>query len=242
MRYCVFSDVHGNIDAFSMFILESKKQCIDEYIFLGDLIGYSANPCECIDSMMGLKPSILISGNHESVIVGKFNADNFNPLAKTAINWTIKKLRKSDFQYLDTFIQSSTYKEMTFVHGSLNDPERFNYIFSSDDAFLSFEMIKTKICFIAHTHVPTVFLEKRAGVIQKPAIDFIVKEDEKYIVNVGSVGQPRDKDNRICYCIYDDEKNTIEFKRADYNIKNAQKKIIAAGLPIFLAYRLEVGR
>jgi diadenosine tetraphosphatase ApaH/serine/threonine PP2A family protein phosphatase len=242
MRYCIFSDVHGNREAFEAVMAAFAKEGVDQHLFLGDIIGYGADPHACIAGLKALKPQILTAGNHEWGVLGLLDMEYFNEYAEAAVEWTKNLLHQEELDYLKSFRLFHEDGELTFVHGSLEQPARFKYILDNDDADLSLRLLRTPLCFVGHTHVPgAYFFEKGEAIFTKgPKVS--IEPDKKYIINAGSVGQPRDGDPRASYVIYDDKEKTVEIKRVAYDIKTAQKKIVKAGLPAWLATRLAEGR
>ncbi len=241
MRYGIFSDVHGNLEAFDAALDFYKKEAIDKFIYLGDIIGYGANPNECTALLRRLNP-VCIAGNHDWAAIGEFSVSYFNEAAKDAISWTKTHLTEENIKYLHTF--SLIHQEDNFicVHGSLAEPQNFNYIFDIGDAQLSFSYLKKQICFVGHSHRMEVYCEQDGMVSVIGGQQIKLEKSKRYIINVGSVGQPRDRDPRLALCIYDDTAGVVKFIRLEYNIKKAADKIIANGLPLFLAQRLYVGR
>jgi len=239
MRYGIFSDIHSNIEAFTVAIDYYKKEKIDTFIFLGDIIGYGANPKEAISLLRALNP-ICIAGNHDWGVIDKLSADCFNEYAREAIIWTkAQLLQESD--YLRKF--PLTYQSENFLccHGRLNSPKDFNYIRGSNDARENFESLKTRILFVGHSHRSQIYYKNINGIFFHPEASIYIKADEKYIINVGSIGQPRDRDSRLSLCVYDSGKGTVSIRRLKYDVQLAAEKITMAGLPQILASRLFVG-
>jgi diadenosine tetraphosphatase ApaH/serine/threonine PP2A family protein phosphatase len=240
MRYGIFSDVHSNLEAFQAVYDYYKKQKIDKFIFLGDIIGYGADPRQVISLLKTLNPRC-IAGNHDWALLDKFSIDRFNPQAKEAILWTKTELFPEQIRYLRTFELTHETDDFICVHGSLEEPHKFNYILDTTDAEINFPLLKKKICFVGHSHRREVFCLKEDRSSRLFTNTIKIRNDEKYIINVGSVGQPRDRDPRASLCVYDSDKNIVIFKRLDYNIKGAAAKILKAGLPSVLAERLYIG-
>ena len=218
------------------------KEKIDQHIFLGDIVGYGADPHACITGLRLLKPQVLTAGNHEWGVLGLLDMEFFNEYAEAAIKWTKNLLNGDELDYLKRFRIFCEAGDLTLVHGSLDQPARFRYILDSDDADLSLRLSRTPICFVGHTHVPGAYFFENGEVVNTKGPKVRIEADKKYIINAGSVGQPRDGDPRASYLIYDDKEKTAEIKRVTYDIKTAQKKIIKAGLPAWLASRLAEGR
>ncbi|MDD5496318.1 MAG: metallophosphoesterase family protein [Candidatus Omnitrophica bacterium] len=241
MRYGLISDIHGNLEAFQASLEALSKLNIDKYLCIGDIVGYGADPKACIALVKSLEPVALVSGNHEWGVLGLLDLEYFNEYAKEAILWTKVALDKGDSDYLLSF--RLIYKDdgMTLVHGTLDHPEDFNYTLDINDAYISMKLMKTSLCFVGHSHVPGIFYSEGDGIKANAAPEVKIEEDRKYVVNIGSIGQPRDGDPRASYAVFDDEKKTVEIRRVAYDIKKAQEKILKAGLPGRLASRLSLG-
>ncbi|MDD5681039.1 MAG: metallophosphoesterase family protein [Candidatus Omnitrophica bacterium] len=241
MRYGIFSDVHSNVEAFESVIDAFKKEKIDIYVSVGDIVGYGAEPSRAIEMTKRLTGNA-VCGNHDRGSVGLLDISSFNPFAREAVLWTVKKLNAPEQVYLKALKTVYEDENITAVHGSLDEPEQFHYILDVNAASETFGLMKTRICFIGHSHSPAIFM--KTGRKTKPLLTAGAKIEKgaSYIVNVGSVGQPRDGDPRACYAIFDTAKNDIEIKRVPYDIGKAQDKILAAGLPPILAGRLSEGK
>ncbi len=243
MRYALFADIHSNLEAFRAVREEFKRVRIDEYICLGDIVGYAANPNECIQLVKELGPITIIAGNHDWASVGKTDIDYFNPIAKEAILWTQSKLTEENKRFLADLPLTKEFTDFVIVHGSLYSPEKWHYIFTFQDAKRNFAYQKKRICFLAHSHQPFIISsDKRGNCEEVMGMKVSLRDDYRYLVNIGSVGQPRDGDPDASYCLYDRDNKEIEIKRVSYQLKEAQDKIIAAGLPQELAWRLSLGR
>jgi predicted phosphodiesterase len=241
MRFAIFSDIHSNLEALNSVLCAYQQERIDKYLCVGDIVGYGANPTECI-KIVRERNIPAVAGNHDWASSGKFSIEYFNPYAREAVSWTRKKLDSADVNYLNDL--QLVYEEGDFclVHGTLVKPEHFDYLFELSDAQDSFEALKTKLCFVGHTHYPIVFKRGGQRIEYVKDMHISVEPDKQYIINVGSVGQPRDGDNRACLCIYDSEEKAVEIKRVEYDIRVAQKKILKEGLPPSLANRLILGQ
>jgi len=240
MRYGIFSDVHGNLEAFRVACDYLDKERIDKCIFNGDIIGYGANPRECLEFLKKIDP-IIVAGNHDWTAAGKFSLDYFNPQAKDALLWTKEELREEDLSFLNSFSLKYTGPDFICVHGSLSDPAEFNYIIYSYDASLNFSLFNKQILFIGHSHRAEAFSIKDEKISYIKSEEVKIDSKTKYIINVGSVGQPRDRDPRLSLCIYDSDEGLVKFVRLEYNIKKAADKILEKGLPSLLATRLFEG-
>lgn len=250
MIFVIFSDAHANLEALETFFEHTDRMQYDHIYNLGDLIGYGANPNECVEAVQrrGI-PSV--AGNHDDVALDKYDPDSFNPDARNAVEWCRKTIREENMDYLrglkDFIWLDSSLGKVLIVHGSPVDKDE--YVVSKWHAERTFDnMMKRDIAlsFVAHTHKPCLWRQTPDG----EAAHFTPPEDGaavalnpacKAVVNVGSVGQPRDGDPRGCYVVWDDDAHTVQFKRFAYPISKAQKKIRDAGLPAFHADRLAGG-
>jgi len=241
MRYGILSDIHSNLEALETVLHELSREHIDSYLCLGDIVGYGADPNRCIHLIRELDPPLVI-GNHDAGCTGRLSLGYFNEYARSALIWTMDRLDEQEAQYIKTppYVIRSNEKH-TLVHGTIDSPDIFNYMLTPEQAGASFHILETQILFLGHTHVPGIFEGRNEKVIYyyKPKIK--LSERSRYIVNAGSVGQPRDGDPRASFVIYDTLKKTIEMKRVEYPIKHTAEKILKAGLSEFLANRLEQG-
>lgn len=240
MRYGIFSDIHSNLEALEEVLKAYQKEDIDSYFCLGDLVGYATEPNECIEKIKNLN-CVTIAGNHDWACINKLSLDYFNDLARRSIIWTKPKLKQENKNYLESLNLIYKDKNFTLTHGSLDNPQEFYYIFDAKDCVETFNLLETNICFIGHTHRAGFFIKAEEN-ISYSTVPIKIEKSKKYIVNVGSVGQPRDRDPRASFCIYDTKKQEVEIKRIDYKFKRTSNKIIEAGLPLFLAERLLVGQ
>ena len=240
MRYGIFSDTHSNLEAFQAVIKSMEGEKIDTYICGGDIVGYGADPSRCIELTRELTQTV-VCGNHDWAVTGLFDTSYFNPYAMEAISWTAKNLNQSEKDYLRNLRTIYEDETLTLVHGSLYEPEMFHYVQDVYSAIQTFGLMKRRVCFIGHSHSPVIFSKVGDDIAHTRQSRVALEEGVLYIVNVGSVGQPRDGDPRACYAIFDLDDNTIELKRVPYNIKKAQAKILKAGLPRVLAERLSTG-
>jgi predicted phosphodiesterase len=240
MRYAVISDIHGNLEAFEAVLEAISKDKVDKYLFLGDVVGYGADPSTCIRLLKSIAPAIMITGNHEWGVLNQIDISYFNDAARSALVWNRDTLDQSDIAFIKSFELVYEGKEFSMVHGELSSPEEFSYILNDYDAYHNMKSMKSPICFVGHSHVAGVYY---SGTRVKFTTDkILIEPNKKYVVNAGSVGQPRDSNPLAAYVIYDDKESTVEVKRVAYDIKKAQDKILQAGLPPILAYRLAQGR
>lgn len=242
MKAAIISDVHANLEALHVVLKDIKKRRLKSIFCLGDLVGYGANPNECID--LCLKESkVVVAGNHDWAAVEKTDIASFNPVAAEAIRWTRQKLDPEVAKKLKGLELARQVDNLVLVHATPADPAKWGYLLSLDEFEREFSHFRGQICFIGHSHVPVAVYQDDNGycdLVRDNPFPIVAKR--RYIVNVGSVGQPRDMDPRASYAIYDGNNNAIEIIRLDYNIPLAQQKIVLAGLPEVLADRLLAGR
>jgi predicted phosphodiesterase len=240
MKFAIIADIHSNLEALQVVLADIKEQKCTHYACVGDVVGYGANPKECLDIIrsMGMP---CVKGNHDEYCSTDEELDGFNPHAAEAVNWTRQQLTAEDRQWLRDLKYFRLVTSFSMVHATLDGPQRWGYVFDKLAAAASFTYQNTAVCFFGHTHVPVAFIRDtvvKGGTYSK----FKVEPGRKYFINVGSVGQPRDNNPKAAYVTYDVDEGTIELRRLDYDIPAAQKKILDAGLPPRLAERLAFGR
>ncbi len=241
MKWALFSDIHGNLEAIQAVAEDLRLQGAERIFFLGDGVGYGAEPNECLAVVRELTDTG-VAGNHDYGAVGLTRIDTFNPAALQAILWTQDHLSMENIAYLRRLPLTRQEGEVDFVHSSPDHPEEWNYIFSLPEAEEGFRALRGNVCFIGHSHRPMVVGQEAGGKIDiLRSVKVRLKEGVRYIINVGSVGQPRDGDPRASYGIYEDESREYRLRRVEYDIPGAQKKIRHAGLPPSLAQRLSKG-
>ena len=240
MKYAIIADIHGNLEAFQIVLEDIKTQNIQQIVCLGDVVGYNANPKECLDIVRDMNiPSSRATTTNTAP--AKTISKASIPHAAEAVIWTRNQLNADDRQWLRDLKYSRMVANFTIVHATLDAPQRWGYVFDKLAAAASFPYQNTQICFFGHTHVPVAFMRDtavRGGTYSK----FKVDPAKKYFINVGAVGQPRDNNPKAAYVVYDMDAGTIELRRLDYDIATTQQKIRDAGLPERLAERLEFGR
>ena len=240
MKYAIIADIHANLEALQVVLKDIKEQQCTHYACLGDVVGYNANPKECLDIIRD-SGMPCVKGNHDEYCSNEGNMDGFNPYAAEAVSWTRRQLSLEDRKWLRELKYLRLVASFSIVHATLDGPQRWGYVFDRLAAAASFTYQNTNVCFFGHTHVPVAFIRDsvvRGGTYSK----FKVDPGRKYFVNVGAVGQPRDGNPKAGYVVYDLDEGTIELRRLDYDIPGAQAKIIKAGLPPRLAERLALGR
>jgi diadenosine tetraphosphatase ApaH/serine/threonine PP2A family protein phosphatase len=234
MRIALFGDIHSNLEALHSVLADTHHIC------LGDIVGYNADPVACVKVVRDLDcPTV--KGNHDEQAVMSGTAAGFNDMAEEALGWTRRQLGENEKAWLRSLRLQRVIRDFTVVHATLDTPHKWGYIVTPGDAAASFTYQKTPVCFCAHTHEPVLF---RTGVaVRKQLFDKLtLKPGAQYLINIGSVGQPRDGDWRAAYVIYEAETMHVELRRIPYDIETTQQKILAAGLHPDLAERLAIGR
>lgn len=248
MRYLVLSDIHSNLEALDAVLRASAAQRCDAVLVLGDLVGYGADPNAVVDRVRGLNPTAIVRGNHDKVAAGLDDADDFNPMAKSAAQWTREALMPPALDYLRNLPTGPQLVDemIEICHGSPLDEDL--YVVADIDAARSIAVARAPVCLFGHTHVALsarMDTQRRLEIDAPqghPEFETSIGPDTKYLINPGSVGQPRDGDSRAAYAIADTERKVVTLYRVAYPIEAAQKKILDAGLPPMLAYRLGMGR
>jgi predicted phosphodiesterase len=249
MRFLILSDIHGNIEALDAVLSRAPRDSYDRLLVLGDLVGYGANPNEVVDRIFDLKPDVIIRGNHDKVATGVESADSFNRIAGEAARWTQKALTSANRERVAALPAGpiNVDKDVEVCHGTPFDED--TYVFDEDDAVRAFESAHRQVCFFGHTHVPLAYVKQgtkltvvhpQPGGSETTVVNILKKN--KYLINPGSIGQPRDTDSRASYAAYDSRKQRVEIRRVPYRIDLAQQRITEAGLPESLAFRLGLGR
>lgn len=244
MRYAVISDIHSNLEALEAVLARIAELPVDEIVCLGDIVGYSSNPNECIDIVRrsGIR---CIMGNHDARASGLTEPDDFTPLARESVLWTREHLTEGNRIFLRELPRELTVDGFLLFHGSIHNTDR--YIIDEGDALDNFQLLETlpddiKIGFYGHTHVKLALSYQRGNVSLESEEELKVSPWKRYLINPGSVGQPRDRDPSASFLIYDRFNEKVRFYRVDYDIKACQDKIRKAGLPEELAMRLSRGR
>lgn len=225
MKLAIISDIHGNLQALESVMKSIENKKVDQVVCLGDIVGYGANPEECVELIRSSGfPTVL--GNHDEAATEKGIPEYFNHWALEAILWSRDRLSKNSKTFLHNLPFKMEFGDICLTHASPRKPELWTYLITHGQALPEFQYFSQSVCFIGHSHFPVVFTES---------------EGSRRIINVGSVGQPRDHDPRSCYGIYDDKSLNFEWVRVEYDIKCAASAIVNAGLPKFLANRLMSG-
>jgi diadenosine tetraphosphatase ApaH/serine/threonine PP2A family protein phosphatase len=238
--HAILSDIHGNLEALEAVLADLDRVKPASVVCLGDFVGYGASPNECIDR---LRPRLegAVIGNHDLAAVGKLPLRGFHEDAATAARWTDAALTPENRVYLESLPYQREWRGTRIVHGAPSEPSEWRYVLSARDALAEFGAFTEPVCFIGHSHFPCAF-DRHASELRFLRDDRIPLEPgHRYLVTVGSVGQPRDGDPRACYALYDETAGTIRNVRMEYDVDGAMRRIRAAGLPAFLAERLKWG-
>jgi diadenosine tetraphosphatase ApaH/serine/threonine PP2A family protein phosphatase len=242
MIYGIYSDIHGNLEALQAVLARMNELGIERRICLGDLVGYCANPNECVD-LIRENSDLVILGNHDSVALGRESSENFNFYARRAIEWTRENLTPSSVAFLQNLSYLETQGDLCFVHASPRSPADWYYVTSLDDAVDAFGFFQQKICFVGHTHWPViVVMEGEASFRICDTLSNTLEPGQRMLVNVGSVGQPRDRNPMASFAICDSETLSVEIERVPYDIAATQKKMQDLEFAEFLVNRLTEGR
>lgn len=240
MRYGIFSDIHGNWEALQEVLQFYRREGVKDYICLGDIVGYGANPKECLDLVRGLNAAC-VAGNHDWAVSGRLNYDVFHGSARAAVDWTRGQLDGEDMTFLHHLPLMFKNDDFVAVHGTLSEPENFHYMIYMSDARETFHLMERQVCFVGHSHVPQIIIQRGEKVACSAKMNTQVHPADRYIVNVGSVGQPRDGNPKASCCIYDTATHALQISRLTYDVHSAYTKILKVGLPEDLAERLLAG-
>lgn len=241
MRYAILSDIHGNLEALRAVLADAGDRA-DAFLCLGDIVGYGADPGACIE-LVAERCQLVVGGNHEHAVAGRIDLNWFNPYARAAAEWTHDRLDDDQRAWLGSLPLVSEAGDATLVHASPAHPEEWEYLVSAEDGFAALGAFTTRLCFVGHSHLPGMWVQGSWGREHEAgAVKVSIDPGCRYIINVGSVGQPRDHDPRAAYALWDVEGRTLAIQRVAYDLAAARAKIVAAGLPRFLADRLAEGR
>lgn len=248
MRYLIIADMHGNWDALVTVFEDAGTQGYDQVLVLGDLVGYGATPNEIVEEIGRIeRPVHVIRGNHDKVVAGIDDGLNFNPTALEAARWTTEALTEANLSFVRNLPQGPVRVQdgLLVCHGSLLDEDE--YLLAALDAVESLHSVEDHLVFFGHTHIPSKFAYREedgnvdVAVLEGEEVIVPLEEGVRYMLNPGSVGQPRDRDPRAGYMIYDTDTERVTLRRLEYPIEQAQERIRAAGLPDILADRLAIG-
>jgi diadenosine tetraphosphatase ApaH/serine/threonine PP2A family protein phosphatase len=237
----VISDIHGNLEALDAVLEDAKSANVRELICLGDIVGYGADPNGCMERVSAAAKACVL-GNHDAAARDLSQAENFNEIAREAIRWTQEQLTAENLERLNVLPFEFIQGEARYVHASPDNPSAWHYILTEQEAWNAFEACPEPLCFVGHSHVPlrVVLAGGRLEVLEAATLE--LRDGARALVNVGSVGQPRDGDWRAAYALFDPEGRRVTARRVEYDLRKASSKILQAGLPEILARRLSQGQ
>ncbi|MCL4457449.1 MAG: metallophosphatase family protein [Nitrospirae bacterium] len=240
MNYAVISDVHANIEALRAVLTEIRNKKITDILFLGDAVGYGPDPDECVEVLKS-ECKVLLAGNHDKAAIGLTDIEFFTPYARAAIEWTKETITEKTISILKDLPVSKEIEDskILLVHSTPKQPEEWHYLLSLWDAEINFHYFENKICLLGHSHRPSIIERLPSGEMIAYRDEAMIGDAERYMINAGSVGRPRDGDPMACYVVIDDE--SVKLHRVEYDIKKTQDKMRRAGLPIQLIERLARG-
>jgi diadenosine tetraphosphatase ApaH/serine/threonine PP2A family protein phosphatase len=241
MRTAILTDVHANLEALGAVLADAKGRRVDRYVCLGDVVGYGASPNECL-ALLRERCAFCLLGNHDAAVAGRMDYAYYYPAARQALDWTRRCLEPSHLAWLKTLPYTVDEADASYCHASPLEPQAWHYVLAHEQAeevFAAREM--PLVTFIGHSHVPSVFALEAGEVGTVRPEHVRLKKRARYLATIGSVGQPRDRDPRACYGIFDDARRTITYRRVPYDVVAAAEKIEAAGLSPNFARRLHFG-
>lgn len=243
MRYALFSDIHGNLEALKAVLNDIAGAAVDRLICLGDIVGYGASPNECVELVRGSGATV-IAGNHDHAATGQLDIGYFNDYATEAILWTRRALSPGSLKYLEDLPLEITLPGVRVAHSSPCRPGEWEYVLSAREAARQFDCFPEPICFIGHSHYPSLYRLANGRVHEMDLPDnerLFLPDGSRHLVNVGSVGQPRDNNPRAAWVLFEPDDRHLTLRRIDYPVETAQARILDASLPTFLAGRLARG-
>jgi diadenosine tetraphosphatase ApaH/serine/threonine PP2A family protein phosphatase len=239
MRYAILGDIHANWEALSRVLDDARDRGVDAYVSVGDLVGYNADPRRCLEAIRALNCRA-VRGNHDHYCVHPPVDDHLSDTAAAALTWTRCHLSPEEMKFLSELPLTIAMEDFAVVHNSLRPDNHWEYVVNTSTAEASFAHQTSPVCFHGHTHFPVVF-SRRTAVTAERFTKLELDPEARYFINVGSVGQPRDRDPRAAYAIYDLDARTVELHRVAYDATHTQTKIAHAGLPSWLGLRLLFG-
>ncbi|MEO0019187.1 MAG: metallophosphoesterase family protein [candidate division WOR-3 bacterium] len=241
MKLGAISDVHANLEALTAVLNFFRQEGVDQVISLGDVVGYGPDPEACIELLQQAQAKV-VAGNHDWGTLGKTPISHFNHLAVAALKWTQKRLKPEHLLFLSSLPLTMNLNSLHLVHASPSAPQNWEYIFTIEEAFSELRACPFEICLVGHTHRPLIVEKPPIGPVRTiPTPAFSLQPDARYLINIGSVGQPRDGDPRACCALIDLKEKRASFHRIPYDILTTQKKMFTFGLPRPLIERLELG-
>ncbi len=242
----ILSDLHANLHALRAVLRYARRRAVQRFVLLGDLVGYGAHPNQVLDALRELRPKVMIRGNHDRACVAPAEDMSFSPPARMAASWTRERLSRENLHLLLELPEGplAVGEDYVVAHGSPHDEDA--YLLHPRDALAAFDAFRGHLCFFGHTHLPGYFeLDEGRGTLQWTALDpgswIDLRPNCRYLVNPGSVGQPRDRDARLSFLVHDPRRGRFKLIRLEYDHRSAGKAILKAGLHPHLAERLAFG-
>lgn len=241
MRHAVISDVHSNLEALRAVLSDIKKRGLKDILFLGDAVGYGPDPDECV-RLIKKRAKVALAGNHDWAVLGLTSIEGFNPHAKAAVRWTDEVMKEENRKALEGFsiVKVLEEEDALLVHAHPFEPEEWHYLFDPLQAAEAFPYFSQRLCLVGHSHYPFISEKTSSGEIVPHEAEAGFARGSRYVINVGSVGQPRDGDPRACYAVL--EEKGVLLVRVEYDVRKTQQKMADADLPEPLIARLEEGR
>jgi len=243
MKYGILGDIHGNLSALEAVLARMDAAGVETLISVGDVVGYGAAPRECI-ALLRERDAVVVKGNHDAACIGELDDSNFNPYARAAVAWTRAELSEDDIRWLTELPMTATLEHCQVAHGTLHHPEFYDYVLSITDADPSLDVMVRPVCFVGHSHIPLTVMRfvdspERSAYTFDTEID--LSQTTVALINVGSVGQPRDENPQTAYALYDSDTRRVAIRRTTYDIELEAARIQNAGLPAVLYERLRLG-
>lgn len=239
MRIAVLSDIHGNLDALEAVLADADRAGADAVYCLGDIVGYGPDPAACLGTVRS-RAAVTLAGNHDAAVAGLTSLEEFNEFARWAVEWTAARLDAAQIEYLGGLPYIHRGQGILLAHASPVEPERWHYIHGLADIHENFAVFSERVCFVGHSHRPGVYCLGADRAAERCGGRETLRRGLRYLVNAGSVGQPRDRDPRASYIVYD-EGGRVEVRRVRYPVERTQERMRAAGMPAFLVDRLGAG-
>ena len=243
MKYGILGDIHANPSALEAVLERFDQAGVERVLSVGDVVGYGAAPSACIEILRS-REAVVVRGNHDAAVVGQIDVLYFNHAAREAVRWTQSQLTAVECRWLAQLPLVVDLEHCAVGHGTYHRPELYDYVQSATDADPSLDAMQSVVCFIGHTHVPKTMLRMRDDPLRTAhLLDDVVDlaDVHRALVNVGSVGQPRDDDPRAAYALFDSETERVSIRRVEYDVEREASRIRTAGLPDVLAQRLFLG-
>jgi len=245
MKVAIFSDIHSNLEALTACCRVARQEGAEKFVCLGDCVGYGPDPVAVLEMLQGLPNFVCVLGNHDEYMFNSIDNSSSAPVQLVA-EWTVRQLGKQHIDYLKTLAYQHVDNGVTYVHASVHQANFWNYITTVDQAGKCMDAASTNLVFYGHVHIPMIFHENTDNTIEliNPTLDKAINlhPNRRYVINVGSVGQPRDDDQRACFVLYDEEQHSIRYHRVEYDYQTTITKLAKYKLPADFAERLKYGR